>query len=138
MQADQEQEQIDNNNDGSKTHQACRTFKIILEDGKGFMSRLKAKTPKGAANKALSILLKMKDTNGKKEIYGEDKQVFFSIQESTRMSKKSVYKYRGYRIKLDNPTTYEIKSGGSVKRIENKYTNKVYKVSKKHPKYDTF
>ena len=100
-----------------------RTFKIKLEDEK-FCSRITGNTPKQAASKALTLLINQRKSQGK-QVKGK---VIFTIKETTRGSKGKEYSYQGEKIKLKQPTTYQIKSAnGEVKEIVNKFKNVIEK-----------
>jgi len=104
-----------------------RTFKIKLDDNL-YSSRITGNTPKQAASKALTLLIKQNQKEGK----NIDK-INFTIKETTRSSKQKTYNYVGYRIKLDTPTIYNITTKSSTgeyekKTISNQYRNKIEKL----------
>ena len=55
------------------------------------------------------------------------KEITFSIRESTRGSKRSVYTYNGRREKLKSPVEYSIKDGRTIVKH---YKNRLIKVKK--------
>ena len=103
-----------------------RTFKICRGDGT-FCSRLTGKTPKQAANKALTALLREAKREGK---VTEKSPIFnaeFTIRETTRGGKSKEYSYTGTRERLAEPTVYSIKDGDVTKEIVNNFRNRVLK-----------
>ena len=80
-----------------------RSFKVLLPNSSEYVGRFTGLTPYQAANKALSKYYR--ETNKPK------KEIRFSIRESTRGSKRSVYTYNGRREKLKTPVEYSIKDG---------------------------
>nr|QFG73952.1 MAG: hypothetical protein [Megaviridae environmental sample] len=109
---------------GSPSPDKKRTFKIVLSEGE-FSSRITGNTPKQAANKALTRLIKQRRVN-KKPTTGK---IEFTIKETTRGSKQKTYSYVGQQQKLPTPTTYEIRTAsGETKQIVNRYRNRVEKL----------
>ena len=119
-----------------------RTFKIFLAeidsgsaekthiDSKTTKSRLVGKTPKQAANKALTALLRIvnKGKSPTDSVTGTDFSASFTIRETTRGSKGKEYMYFGKREKLASPSVYSIKVDGQSREIVNNYRNVVVKV----------
>ena len=101
-----------------------RSFKVKLPNSETFEGRFTGLTPYQAANKALSKYFRVN-----KESSAE---VVFSINETTRSSKKTVYNYVGKRFKLESPVTYEIKDAkdGAIRQIIKNYKNVLKKVKK--------
>ena len=96
-----------------------RSFKVKLPNNENFTGRFTGLTPYQAANKALSKYFRES---------GEiDSEVTFSICESTRKSKRSVYTYTGKRYKLDVPVSYTIQDGRQI--IKN-FKNLLKKIKK--------
>lgn len=83
-----------NENEKPRQYRRRRSFKIINNN----ISRFYGKTPKEAASKAFTSLIKNIDQN----------ELNFSIIECTQNSKKKIYKYDGKRIKLENPILRKI------------------------------
>lgn len=110
---DEDEEELDNN--GKK----IRSFKVKLPDTETFDGRFTGLTPYQAANKALSKYFRENKEN--------NNEITFSICESTRKSKKSVYTYVGRRIKLDVPVKYKIQDG---REIVKQFKNSLKKVKK--------
>lgn len=103
-----------------------RSFKVQLPGEEDFSGRFTGLTPYQAANKALSKFFRNTENNN---ITSEP--VLFSIKESTRGSKRSVYTYKGTRIKLEKAITYTIKSATGEERVITKqYKNQLIKVKK--------
>lgn len=96
-----------------------RSFKVLLPNSTEYEGRFTGLTPYQAANKALSKYYR-ETTKPKKEIQ-------FSIRESTRGSKRSVYTYNGRREKLKTPVEYSIKDGRTIVKH---YKNRLTKVKK--------
>jgi hypothetical protein len=103
--------------DESSRH--IRSFKVKLPGNEDFEGRFTGLTPYQAANKALSKYFR--------EAEEPSSNVTFSICESTRKSKKSVYTYVGNRQKLDIPVTYTIQDG---RVITKNFKNSLKKVKK--------
>lgn len=96
-----------------------RSFKVRLPGSENFEGRFTGLTPYQAANKALSKYFRAGD-----KTHGE---VTFSICESTRKSKKSVYTYVGQRHRLADPVKYKIQDG---REIVKNFKNSLKKVKK--------
>jgi hypothetical protein len=96
-----------------------RSFKVKLPNKEEFEGRFTGLTPYQAANKALSKYFR--------ETEVPSTEITFSICESTRKSKKSVYTYVGRRQKLDVPVTYKIQDG---REIVKNFKNSLKKVKK--------
>ena len=84
-----------------------------------YEGRFTGLTPYQAANKALSKYFR--------ESGNIESEISFSICESTRKSKKTIYTYVGNRYKLDIPVTYKIEDG---REIVKNYKNLLKKVKK--------
>ena len=97
----------------------ARSFKVLLPNSTEYEGRFTGLTPYQAANKALSKYYR--ETNKPK------KEIQFSIRESTRGSKRSVYTYNGRREKLETPVEYSIKDGRTIVKH---YKNRLIKVKK--------
>ena len=92
-----------------------RSFKVQLPGNEVYEGRFTGLTPYQAANKALSKYYR--------ETEKPEKQIMFSIRESTRGSKRSTYTYNGRREKLQVPVEYAIKDGRTiVKNFKNRLT----------------
>jgi hypothetical protein len=100
-----------------------RSFKVQLPNKEDFEGRFTGLTPYQAANKALSKYFR--------ETKEPMVEVTFSICESTRKSKKSVYTYVGKRLKLETPVTYQIQDG---REIVKNFKNSLKKVKKSEAK----
>lgn len=96
-----------------------RSFKVRLPGTETFEGRFTGLTPYQAANKALSKYYR--ETNKPK------KQITFTIRESTRGSKRSLYTYNGKREKLKIPVQYSINDG---RIITKNYKNRLTKIKK--------
>jgi len=96
-----------------------RSFKVRLPGSETFEGRFTGLTPYQAANKALSKYFREGERT--------DNDVTFSICESTRKSKKSVYTYVGKRHKLEVPVKYSIQDG---REIVKNFKNTLKKVKK--------
>lgn len=96
-----------------------RSFKVQLPGSENFEGRFTGLTPYQAANKALSKYFR--------EGERDNAEVTFSICESTRKSKKSVYTYVGQRHRLDEPVKYTIQDG---REIVKNFKNTLKKVKK--------
>jgi hypothetical protein len=103
--------------DDGKKH--VRSFKVRLPGSEAFEGRFTGLTPYQAANKALSKYYR--------ESNELQKEVTFSICESTRNSRKSTYTYVGGRHELSTPVTYTIADG---RLITKKFKNILKKVKK--------
>ena len=96
-----------------------RSFKVRLPNSETFEGRFTGLTPYQAANKALSKYFR--------ETEHPKVEISFSICESTRKSKKSVYTYVGKRHQLEVPVTYKIADG---REIVKNFKNSLKKVKK--------
>ena len=104
---------------GEDGDRRIRSFKGKLPGKEEFEGRFTGLTPYQAANKALSKYFRVTDK--------PKTEISFSICESTRNSKKSVYTYVGRRQKLDVPVTYKIQDG---REIVKNFKNSLKKVKK--------
>ena len=104
--------------DGDEKKQ-IRSFKVRLPGSESFEGRFTGLTPYQAANKALSKYYR--------ESNELQKEVTFSICESTRKSRKTTYTYIGGRHELSVPVTYTIADG---RLITKRYKNVLKKVKK--------
>jgi hypothetical protein len=111
-----EDSQDEESGDGKKH---VRSFKVRLPGSEAFEGRFTGLTPYQAANKALSKYYR--------ESNELQKEVTFSICESTRNSRKCTYTYVGGRHELSTPVTYTIADG---RLITKKYKNVLKKVKK--------
>ena len=105
-----------------------RSFKVRLPNSEEYEGRFTGLTPYQAANKALSKFFRQN-----KDITTDiTSEVEFSINETTRNSKKSIYQYIGTRNKLEIPVVYKITDSkdGSIREIVKNYKNSVKKVKK--------
>lgn len=95
-----------------------RYFRLINNiTGKTF-GRYCGKTPKQAANKAFSSLVKRnKNING---------IINFSIIECTLHSNKSIYKYTGERLNIENGFTRILRNNN---QFQYKFKNKIYSLN---------
>ena len=96
-----------------------RSFKVRLPGNDAFEGRFTGLTPYQAANKALSKYYRETDKPKKK--------IQFTIRESTRGSKRSLYTYNGQREKLKVPVEYAIKDGRTITK---NFKNRLIKVKK--------
>ena len=96
-----------------------RSFKVRLPNKEEYEGRFTGLTPYQAANKALSKYFR--------ETENPQVEVTFSICESTRKSKKSVYTYVGRRVQLEVPVRYTIDNG---REIVKNFKNSLKKVKK--------
>ena len=112
----EEDSQEEGDDDGKKQ---VRSFKVRLPGSEAFEGRFTGLTPYQAANKALSKYYR--------ESNEVQKEVTFSICESTRNSRKSTYTYVGGRHELSTPVTYTIADG---RLITKKFKNVLKKVKK--------
>ena len=110
-------ESVEETEGGDKKH--TRSFKVRLPGSDAFEGRFTGLTPYQAANKALSKYYR--------ESNELQKEVTFSICESTRNSRKSTYTYIGGRHELTVPVTYTIADG---RLITKNYKNVLKKVKK--------
>lgn len=99
-----------------------RYFKVVYENGQP-KGRFSGTKPKQAANKALTSILKTRESDGK----STTTKIKFSIVECTRGSKHKEYNYVGERVKLDKPMEVTIGKGANAKTIKYRYNNKVFK-----------
>lgn len=99
-----------------------RYFKVVYENGQP-KGRFSGTKPKQAANKALTSILKTRESDGKSTTV----KIKFSIIECTRGSKHKEYNYVGERVKLDKPMEVTIGKGANAKTIKYRYNNKVFK-----------
>lgn len=97
--------------------QKIRYFKCIFNNQE--FGRYSGRTPKQAANKALTSIIK--SNGGNKKCVGN--KYNFVLRECTRGYKSKEKKYEGSRIKLDKPIIVNIKDGNKV--IHYEYLNKV-------------
>jgi len=98
-----------------------RSFKVRLPGTEEYEGRFTGLTPYQAANKALSKYFRLAPADS------ASSEVTFSICESTRNSRKSVYTYVGARVRLEKPVEYSI-DGGRV--IVKNFKNSLRKVKK--------
>jgi hypothetical protein len=105
--------------EGDSNEKHIRSFKVKLPGSETFEGRFTGLTPYQAANKALSKYFREGERT--------DNDVTFSICESTRKSKKSVYTYVGKRHKLEVPVKYSIQDG---REIVKNFKNTLKKVKK--------
>lgn len=110
-------ESVEETEGDDKKH--TRSFKVRLPGSDAFEGRFTGLTPYQAANKALSKYYR--------ESNELQKEVTFSICESTRNSRKSTYTYIGGRHELTVPVTYTIADG---RLITKNYKNVLKKVKK--------
>ena len=96
-----------------------RSFKVLLPTSSEYEGRFTGLTPYQAAHKALSKYYR--------ETSKPKKEIQFSIRESTRGSKRSIYTYNGRREKLKTPVEYSIKDGRTIVKH---YKNRLIKVKK--------
>jgi hypothetical protein len=110
--------------DGSEEPESGkRSFKAQLPASEKYEGRYTGLTPYQAANKALSKYYREHSDNAATEIT-------FSIRESTRGSKRSVYTYNGRREKLAVPVEYTIKGKDGDRTVVKEYKNRLTKVKK--------
>ena len=95
----------------------------MLPGSDKFEGRYTGLTPYQAANKALS---KYYREDGEKA----QVEITFSIRESTRGSKRTVYTYNGRREKLETPVEYTIKGKDGDRKVVKEYKNRLTKVKK--------
>src|SRR5579883_1821915 len=103
--------------------QKTRYFKCIFNNEE--FGRYSGRTPKQAANKALTSIIK--SNGGNQNCVGN--KYNFVLRECTRGFKSKEKEYEGSRVKLDNPIIVKIKDGD--KEICYKYLNKVKYLSNK-------
>ncbi len=99
-----------------------RSFKAMLPGSDKFEGRYTGLTPYQAANKALSKYYR--------ESTSSASEITFSIRESTRGSKRTVYTYNGRREKLATPVEYTIKGKDGERTVVKEYKNRLTKVKK--------
>ena len=90
-----------------------------------FEGRYTGLTPYQAANKALS-----KYYREASDVVKSSSEITFSIRESTRGSKRTVYTYNGRREKLATPVVYTIKGKDGERNVTKEYKNRLTKVKK--------
>ena len=117
----EEDSQEDGDDDGKKH---VRSFKVRLPGSESFEGRFTGLTPYQAANKALSKYYR--------ESNELQKEVTFSICESTRNSRKCTYTYVGGRHELSTPVTYTIADGRLITKKFKNVLKKVKKVDEAH------
>jgi len=100
-----------------------RSFKAMLPGSDQFEGRYTGLTPYQAANKALSKYYREAGDKATTEIT-------FSIRESTRGSKRTVYTYNGRREKLATPVEYTIKGKDGERTVTKAFKNRLTKVKK--------
>ncbi len=100
-----------------------RSFKAMLPGSDQFEGRYTGLTPYQAANKALSKYYREAGDKASTEIT-------FSIRESTRGSKRTVYTYNGRREKLATPVEYTIKGKDGERTVTKAFKNRLTKVKK--------
>jgi hypothetical protein len=105
--------------DEESSDRRIRSFKVKLPNREDFEGRFTGLTPYQAANKALSKYFR--------ETEKPLVEITFSICESTRKSRKSVYTYVGKRQKLETPVVYKIQDG---REIVKSFKNSLKKVKK--------
>jgi hypothetical protein len=105
--------------DDESADRRVRSFKVKLPNREDFEGRFTGLTPYQAANKALSKYFR--------ETEKPLVEITFSICESTRKSRKSVYTYVGKRQKLEKPVVYKIQDG---REIVKSFKNSLKKVKK--------
>ena len=105
--------------DEDSSDRRIRSFKVKLPNREDFEGRFTGLTPYQAANKALSKYFR--------ETEKPLVEITFSICESTRKSRKSVYTYVGKRQKLETPVVYKIQDG---REIVKSFKNSLKKVKK--------
>jgi hypothetical protein len=97
-----------------------RNFKLINSSTGEYYGRYIGKTPKQAANKAFSSLLRKK--------YIQNNEIInFSIIECTRYSKNKIYNYYGKRELNKNQFTKTILKNNLIKEFEFKFRNKIFR-----------
>jgi len=103
-----------------------RSFTIEF-NGEQF-ARLVSRTPKGAAQKAVSRLARKHDENGALAGYNYNDWNHFKLIETTRGSKKRTYEYKGMRKTLEIP----IETHVAGKTIICKYDSEVHRIKKEN------
>jgi hypothetical protein len=109
--------------DSEDTSDGKRSFKAMLPGSDQFEGRYTGLTPYQAANKALSKYYREAGEKATTEIT-------FSIRESTRGSKRTVYTYNGRREKLATPVEYTIKGKDGERTVTKAFKNRLTKVKK--------
>jgi hypothetical protein len=109
--------------DSEDTSDGKRSFKAMLPGSDQFEGRYTGLTPYQAANKALSKYYREAGEKATTEIT-------FSIRESTRGSKRTVYTYNGRREKLATPVEYTIKGKDGERTVTTAFKNRLTKVKK--------
>jgi hypothetical protein len=109
--------------DSEDTNDGKRSFKAMLPGSDQFEGRYTGLTPYQAANKALSKYYREAGEKATTEIT-------FSIRESTRGSKRTVYTYNGRREKLATPVEYTIKGKDGERTVTKAFKNRLTKVKK--------
>ena len=97
----------------------------MLPGSESFEGRYTGLTPYQAANKALSKYYREAG-----ETVKSNSEITFSIRESTRGSKRTVYTYNGRREKLATPVEYTIKGKDGERKVVKEYKNRLTKVKK--------
>jgi len=108
-------------------HNKSRYFKLINNtngNNKTF-GRYRGKTPKQAAKKAFSSLIKRNYNELNKST---NDNINFSIIECTSNSKNKIYNYFGKRLRVENPFTRTVYKNGKSIQIQFKFNNLVYMV----------
>jgi len=88
-----------------------RTFKFKLDGETETIGRYKGASPVQAAKKGISKYFQRLTADDKKTPSGF---VNFEMVESTRGSKGKISRFRGKRVKLDKPVTYQIGGGTTI------------------------
>ncbi|AGC01688.1 hypothetical protein H012_gp777 [Acanthamoeba polyphaga moumouvirus] len=98
-----------------------RSFRCIdTRNGESFGHYI-SQTPKAAASKAFTQMLRNTDN--------KDKKYIIVLRESTQGSPKKTYFYEGQRIEFDKPQKIKIDLGnGNQKTITYKYRNIINKI----------
>jgi hypothetical protein len=115
--------QADSGDDSEDAGDGKRSFKALLPGSDQFEGRYTGLTPYQAANKALSKYFREAGDAAQADIT-------FSIRESTRGSKRTVYTYNGRREKLATPVEYTIKGKDGERTVVKEYKNRLTKVKK--------
>ena len=84
------------------------------------MGRFCGQTPKQAANKAFSQIIRKYNCDD----VDQCDDVTFAVSECTRGSTKKTYHYNGKRVKLEQPVTYMV----GDKKIQCNHSNVIKKV----------
>ncbi|AGF85613.1 hypothetical protein QJ854_gp169 [Moumouvirus goulette] len=98
-----------------------RSFRCIdTKNGESFGYYI-SQTPKSAASKAFTQMIKNSNNKNKKQV--------IVLRESTNGSPRKTYFYEGQRIELDKPQKIRINTGdGNEKVITYKYKNIINKI----------